>query len=113
MLPGNHPESFNLRFFFCFFFWLRRPGILATLATDVARRPVAIYVLRCVCDSASSSERKRTASETDGAVPEWFSHDGPGAVRSAEHVEPPPKVASTCTFQSCFELLLHTTASGG
>ena len=68
MLPGNHPESFNLRFFFS----ARRDP--ATLAIDVPRRPVAIYVLRCVCDSASSSERERTASstanETDGAVPE-------------------------------------------
>ena len=66
MLPGNHPEVSTCGFFF--FFLL--PGILATLATDVTRRPVAIYVLRCVCDSASSSERERTASETYGAVPE-------------------------------------------
>ena len=102
MLPGNHPESFNLRFFFFFFFFAARdPG---DVGTDVTIRPVAIYVLRCVCDSASSSERERTASETGGAVPEEVSHDGPGhgAVRSVEHVEPPPKVASTCTFQSCF-----------
>ena len=94
-------------FFFFFFFLLRR--ILVTLATDVTRRPVAIYVLCCVCDSASSSERERTASESGTGILSSFHTTVLG--QSVEQVEPPPKVASTCTFQSCFVLLMHTITS--
>ena len=67
MLPGNHPESFNLRFFFIL---LR--GILATLATNVTRRPVAIYgmfyvVFATVRARASGNEQRVRQT---GVVPE-------------------------------------------
>ena len=107
------PWKFQPAFFFFFFFCCA--GSCRRWPPTLPRIPVAIYVLRCVCDSASSSEPERTASEPMGRYRNSFhttvlrGRSGP-LNKLNRRQKWLPRAHSN---RASYVLLMHTTASAG